>query len=113
MSDERGTAMFELLVLGFAILGVFLPAVLALSGMAGAKGMADTIAVDAATWYARHGQLPTIEEEDVVVTVTERPEGIQVRVTVDAFVVGIGGTRLTVPVTSAADVPISPYRSGR
>jgi len=113
MRNDRGTAMLELLVLGFAVVALFLPALLAVTRLAGARGTADTVAVDAAEWYARHGRLPPMLSEEVDLSIAEAAGDVQVRATVEVAVIDVGGVSITFPVTSVADVPISPYRSGR
>jgi hypothetical protein len=105
--------MIELVTMGFAIVALFVPSLLLVTTLGGAKGEVETAAVDAAAWYARHGELPPITPDHVSVTVTITPEGVTVHASMEVAVVSIGGVEVTLPIANTAHAEVSPYRSDR
>jgi hypothetical protein len=110
---QRGTALIEIILLGFAIAALAIPTILTASALATAKGEAQSIAIDAAAWYARHGTLLDRSGDAVDLTVVEGPDIIIARAVVEVEVLGIGGTSVNVSVDGTATAPVSPYRSDR
>ena len=55
LGREAGTALIEMVMLGFAIVVIVVPTVTAVVGLADARARASTIAHDTAVAIARHG----------------------------------------------------------
>jgi len=117
VSDESGTVLLEMVVLGFATLLVVLPALITVARVVDASAAVEGRARASATWTARHGRPPDpvlpvgggprIEVELVVgetsVTATARST---------LTLVSVGGLSIERPVVAVFEAPISPYRSG-
>jgi uncharacterized lipoprotein YbaY len=110
---QRGTALVEIILLGFAIVALAIPTVVSASALAAAKGEAQTAAIDAAAWYARHGSLPDRSDDGVDLTVVAGRDDIVVHAVVEVTVLGIGGGGVTLSLDGTARAPVSPYRSNR
>lgn len=113
MRCQRGTALIEVILLGFAIVAVAIPTITSASVLAAAKGEAQTAAIDAAAWYARHGSLPDQSDDGVDLIVLSGQDDIVVRAVVEVTVLGIGGARVSMSLDGTARAPVSPYRSDR
>ena len=109
---ERGTALIETVIIGFAIVGVALPLLVAVVGLSSARSAVVAEATDVAAWVARHGAVPR-EPEGFDISVQEEGNVVRAIVTTDVDLIGIGGIDVTVTVSGSATAVISPYRSGR
>lgn len=113
MRGQRGTALIEIILLGFAIVALAIPTILSVSALAAAKGEAQTAAIDAAAWYARHGSLPDRSNDEIDLTLTTTDNDIVVHAVVEVTILGIGGARVVMSLGGTAKAPVSPYRSDR
>lgn len=113
MSRERGTALIEILVIGFAVVMVVIPALLGVARLNEARLVAQTTASDTASWIARHGRVPSTERPDVAIRVVEADEIVVVHSSIDVQVISVGGVGVTLSVDARASAPVSPYRSDR
>ncbi|MEN8238195.1 MAG: hypothetical protein ABFR53_03220 [Actinomycetota bacterium] len=113
MRAERGTALLEMIVLGFAVILVVLPVLTTIARVIDANAAVTTAARDSASWVARHGT-----------QWQGGSEGVSVETAVDAGVasatararvtlIGVGGIEIGREVVATFDVPVSPYRSDR
>ncbi len=118
-TSQRGTALLEAVVVGFAILIVVGQALVTLGRLESAGLAAEEAARHAATWATRHGDLEAAEEiaigflPDARVTVSSDGDGIVVDVALDVPLLGPDGSPLTRTVHGRAAAAISPYRSQR
>ena len=111
MNHERGVATIEMVVIGFALVALVVPVLVATANLADAHSRVLTVASDGAAWYARHGtELPA---SDVAVDVDYEVEAGSVRATatITMYMVPLVGGVLPVVITESVVVPISPYRS--
>jgi hypothetical protein len=112
VTDDRGTSLIEMVVLGFAILSIVLPTVLMTARMSEASSVALEEARGVATWVARHGTPPDQEHRaDITIDVIDGV--VHVSASIGVELVSIGGADLGTTVTSRFAMPISPYRSDR
>ena len=112
MRRESGVVLIETVLIGFGILAILLPLLLAVGAVAQARTYTSTEAADIAVWYARHGAMPEVPD-GVVVEVDHANDVIAVRVAVDVEVLPVLGVGPSVSISSTATAPVSPYRSAR
>ena len=113
MRNEHGTALLEMIVLGFAVVGMALPLFLSVAALADARTRADVAATDAALWVARHGSLPDEQVDGVDLIVEESDDVVSVRATTTVEVLGFEFTSVSASVGVDRRAWVSPYRSGR
>ena len=112
MRGERGTSLFEILILGFAIVGMVLPIVLTAARLSEASATAGEEARGVAVWVARHGAAPdTNHQSDITIDVIDGVVHVSASISVD--LISVGGSDIGTTVTSRFEMPISPYRSDR
>ena len=112
MRNERGTSLIEVVVLGFAILALVLPTVLAAARLSEASAVALEEARGVATWVARHGTQPEqAHRADITVDVIDGV--VHASASIEVQLVSVGGAGVGTTVTSRFAMPISPYRSDR
>jgi hypothetical protein len=112
VTDDRGTSLIEIVVLGFAILSLVLPTVLMTARMSEASSVVLEEARGVATWVARHGAPPDQDHRsDIAIDVIDGV--VHVSASIEVELVSIGGRGLGTTVTSNFAMPISPYRSNR
>lgn len=112
MRGDSGTALLELIVIGFAVTAIALSTLVAVLRLSEAQGRAHAIASEAALWHARHGTDPPgleagavgIERSDGIVTVTARES---------VHLIDVAGIRVGFTVTEQASAMVSLYRSDR
>ena len=112
MTDDRGTSIIEIVVLGFAVLAMVLPTVLMTARMSEASSVALEEARGVATWVARHGSPPDQDHRSEI-TINVVDGVVHVSAAIEIAIVSIGGADLGTTVTSSFAIPISPYRSNR
>ena len=110
MIEQRGTALLEIIVVGFAVVLMVLPVVSMVARLTEANAVVHSTARDAAIWVARHGGDPS-GTDTVQVTVSRTAESVEVVATMEVVLVGVGGTDITRTVRSTVEVPVSRYRS--
>ncbi len=111
MKHERGVATIEMVVIGFAIIALVIPVLVATASLAEAHGRVLTVASDGASWFARHGtELPS-SDADVEVGYEVEAGSVRATATITVEVIPLIGTVLPVVITESVVVPISPYRS--
>ncbi|RLE16011.1 MAG: hypothetical protein DRJ28_02590 [Actinobacteria bacterium] len=110
MSRQRGTALLEIIVVGFAVMLMVLPVVSTVARLTEANATVHATARDAAVWIARHGGDPP-EVEGVGVSVFGSEHSIEVVATQEVVLVGLGGATISRTVRSVVEVPVSRYRS--
>jgi len=104
--------MIETIVVGFSVVLVTLPILLAVVRLAEASDVAQDEARSIATWVARHGIRPELETVgDVDITVVDGV--VHVSTVVEVDLVAIGGSTVTSSVSGSFAMPISQYRSDR
>ncbi len=113
MRGERGTALIEMLVLGFAVVLIVLPVLSTVARVIDANAAVSNAARDSAAWVARHGTAWSGAADGIVVetTVSDGVATSTARATVT--LVGVGGLGVERDVVATFAAPISPYRSGR
>ena len=112
MKSERGTSLIEVVVLGFAILALVLPTVLAAARLSEASTVALEEARGVATWVARHGTQP-VEAHRADITVDVIDGVVHASASIEVQLISVGGAAVGTTVTSSFAMPISPYRSDR
>jgi hypothetical protein len=110
MKHQRGSAMLEMVVLGFAVVLMVLPVILTVARLTEANASVSGAARDGAMWVARHGGEPP-EVEGVHVVVTDRGDAVEVSAAREVSLVGVGGAKLSTTVRSRVVVSVSRYRS--
>ncbi len=111
MSRESGTALIEMLVLGFATVLLVVPVFMGVSRVTDATNGVHAAANDAALWVARHGVLPPDVDEAVDLTIVIEDDRVFVVGSTDVAVFGAGAWHTSMHVTRRVVVPVSPYRS--
>jgi len=117
MSEERGTALFGTLAIGFAVLLLVGQALVTIGRVSSAATTAEETARYAATWAARHGDASDAERiantmaPEARVEAATTTDGISVTVEIEVSLVGPEGSPLTRAVIGRAVVPISDFRS--
>lgn len=112
MTREHGTAMFEVIVMGFAIVMLVLIGVSTVARFAEATASVHSVARDGAVWMARHGQEPP-PTDGVTISIVRRSAYVEVTATRQVFLMGVGDAAISTTVSSSVQVPISEYRSQR
>lgn len=110
MTGQRGLALLEIIVVGFAVVLMVLPVVSMAARLTEANAIVHTTARDAAVWVARHGREPP-RHDGVAVRIVDRDGVIEVVATREVELIAVGGARVTRTVHSRVEVPVSPYRS--
>jgi hypothetical protein len=109
---ERGSSLFEIVVLGFAVLAMVIPVILTAARLSEASAVAGDEARGIATWVARHGSPPDAEHRsDITIDVDDGV--VHVSATIAVELISVAGADVETTVTSRFSMPISPYRSGR
>jgi hypothetical protein len=110
---ERGTALLEVIVLGFAVILVVLPVLTTIARVIDANAAVTTVARDSASWAARHGT--QWEGGSERVSVETSVDGGTATSTARATVtlIGVGGMKIDREVVATFQVPVSPYRSNQ
>lgn len=112
MRGERGTSLLEIVILGFAVVALVLPIVLAVGRLSEASTIAGDEARGVATWVARHGTSPANDHQsDISIDVSGGV--VHVSASIEVELVSVGGAGVATTVTSNFSMPISPYRSDR
>jgi hypothetical protein len=110
VNRETGSAMFEMVVIGFAVVLMVLPVILTVAKLTEANALVSGAARDSAVWVARHGGEPP-EVEGVDVVVTDRGDAVEVSAAREVQLVGVGGAGVSTTVRSRVVVSVSRYRS--
>lgn len=113
MSGDRGTASIEMAVIGFAVLALTIPILSTVASIAEAHGEVASVAADAASWYARHGEPLASEDLGVDIVYEVDDELVVASATRSVSVIAAGGVRVALSASHTARARISPYRSGR
>lgn len=110
MTNQRGIALLEVIVVGFAVLLMVLPAISTVAKLADASAVVNSAARDAAVWVARHGGEPPMVD-DVELSVAMHGGEVEVTASRDVVLVGVGGSDVVRTVHSRVQVTVSDYRS--
>lgn len=110
MSRQRGTALLEILVVGFAVVLMVLPAISTVATLAEANAVVHAAARDGAVWVARHGGEPP-QVDGVAISIVENEHAIEVVATREVSLIGVGGATIARTVSSRVRVPVSDFRS--
>ncbi|MDK1010948.1 MAG: hypothetical protein QGM46_02910 [Actinomycetota bacterium] len=110
MRRQHGTALMEIIIIGFAVMMMVLPVISMVARLTEASGEVHAVARDTAVWVARHGSDPQIGGE-VDVRLVERAGTIEVVASRDVQLIGVGGTAISWTVRSRVEIPVSLYRS--
>ena len=113
MRSERGIALLEMVVLGFAVVALVIPLFLSVAALTDARARVDATATDAALWVARHGTMPPDRWDDVDITLEQSGDVVTVRATSAVQVLGVDFTAVSATVGVSRAAWVSPYRSGR
>ena len=111
-TGERGTALIEVTVVGFAVVAVVLPVLLAVLALAEAEARTTTAATDAATWVARHGTDPP-DDPSIELEVAVYSDMVVVRASSPVELIGVEFTRARATIEHRVEASVSPYRSNR
>ena len=111
MRRERGIATIEMVVIGFTIVALVVPVIIATAGLADAHSRVLTVASDGAAWFARHGTEFPSSDAEVEVRYEVEAGSVRATATITVEVVPLIGGVLPVAITESVVVPISPYRS--
>lgn len=112
MNRERGTALLEVIVIGFAVALMVLPVISMVARLTEASAVVHGAARDSAVWVTRHGSDPPTAD-GVGVRVLERAGVVEVVATREVELIGVGGASFNWTVQSRVEVPVSLYRSRR
>jgi len=107
---QRGTALLEVIVVGFAVVLMVLPVIGTVAKLSEATATVHAAARDGAVWVARHGGEPP-PVDGIVVTVAEHNGDVVVVASREVDLIGIGGTTVGRTVHSTVEVSVSDYRS--
>ncbi|MEN8040499.1 MAG: hypothetical protein ABFR95_03255 [Actinomycetota bacterium] len=110
MIRERGIALIEMIVVGFAVVLMVLPVIAMTARVVDATASVHAAARDAAVWVARHDHQPPAPE-GISVSVVRRQGSVRVVASDDVVLIGVGGTNISRTVRSEIEVPVSPFRS--
>ncbi len=117
MTRDQGSALFEVVILGFLVTLLVLQAVVATGRVHAAGEEAAEVAQAAAAWAARYGEAGDADSmarrllPDAAVVVSSDGRSIEVQVRITVSVVGPETGPVRVAVTGRATAPISDYRS--
>lgn len=110
MIAEKGTALLEMIVVGFAVLLMVLPVIGTVARLSEASATVHAAARDGAVWVARHGgEPPPVDGVDL--TVAESSGEIVVEASQEVSLIGMGGATVGRVVQSIVEVRVSEYRS--
>ncbi len=110
MRWQRGTALIEIIVVGFAVLLLVLPVISTVAELAEARATVHSAARDGAVWVARHGGEPP-PVDGIALSFTESRTAVEVVARREVTLIGVGGATVTRTVMSRVEVPVSSYRS--
>lgn len=113
MRDSAGTALIEVIVIGFVAMAVMVPTLLTVGALADAQGDMSVAATEAASWFARHGHQLDPPDEGTVVTYDLDGDAIVATASTEVTLVDVMGRTVAVTITEQARAAISPYRSSR
>lgn len=113
MRDSAGTALIEVIVIGFVAMAVMVPTLLTVGALADARGDMAVAATDAASWYARHGRELDLPDDGTIVVYVVEGDAIVATASTEVTVVDVLGRTVAVTITEQARAAISPYRSSR
>ncbi len=113
MRNSAGTALIEVVVVGFVAVAVMVPTLLAVGALADATGDMSVTATEAASWYARHGQELDPPDGATIVTYELDGDAVVATASTEVTLVDVMGRRVAVTITERARAAISPYRSDR
>lgn len=113
MKGERGIAILEMVVLGFAVVALAIPLFLSVAALTDARARVDVSATDAALWVARHDTMPPDRWSDVEISIVQSGDVVTVRATTSVQILGVDFTSVTATVGVDKAAWVSPYRSGR
>lgn len=113
MRNDRGTALIEMLVLGFAVVLVVLPVLVTVARVIDANAVVSSEARDSASWLARHGVEKPGAASGVSVESSVTGGVAHATATANVTLVGVGGVHIDRTVVASYDAPLSPYRSDR
>jgi hypothetical protein len=102
--------MIEIVVVGFAVLLMVLPAIGTIARMTEARSNVHAAARDGAVWVARHGGEPP-DVDGIHVSVVESSGSVQVVATREVDLVDVLGASIARTVRATVTVPVSTYRS--
>ena len=115
---DRGSALLEVLVIGFAVVAIVGQALIAVGRLEAAGNAVAETAQQAALHAARHGDATTAREvaqallPEARVSVEEGPTSISVEVTLEVSLLGPEGFPVQRTLRGRAEAARSPYRSG-
>jgi hypothetical protein len=112
MTNERGTALLEVIVVGFAVILMVLPVISTVAKLTEATTTVHAAARDGAVWVARHGGEPPVVD-GIVVSIVESGNEVEVVAAKEVTLIGVAGATVVRTVRSRVTVPISEYRSTR
>lgn len=112
MTNQRGTALIEIVVIGFAVVLMVLPVISTVAQLSDAQAVVHGSARDGAVWVARHGGQPP-RVQGVEITMVEEIDRVEVTATKTVELIGVGGAVVTRTVRSTVEVAVSDYRSSR
>jgi len=112
VNRQRGTALLEIVVVGFAVVLMVLPVIGTVARLTEARADVHSAARDAAVWVARHGGEPP-ESAGIQVVVVDRNDAVHVVATKEVALVDVLGATVGRTVRAAVMVPVSTYRSVR
>ncbi len=110
MIGQRGMALLEVIVVGFAVVLMTLPAISTVAKLAEADAVVHSAARDGAVWVARHGGDPP-QVEGVTISMVETSDGVEVVATQEVGLIGVGGATIARTVRRTVRVAVSDYRS--
>lgn len=110
MTKEKGTALLEIIVVGFAVLLLVLPVIATVARLTEANATVNAAARDGAVWIARHGGEPP-QVDGVVLSIVDSSAAIEVVATKEVSLIGVGGTTIARTLRSRVTVPVGDFRS--
>jgi hypothetical protein len=110
VTKEKGTALLEIIVVGFAVVLLVLPVITTVARLTEANATVNAAARDGAVWVARHGGEPP-QVDGVKLSIVETSDTVEVVATQNVTVIGVGGTTIARTVRSRVAVSVGVFRS--
>ena len=110
MTHQRGIAVIEIIVVGFAVVLLVLPVISTVARLTEANATVNAAARDGAMWVARHGGEPP-QVDGIALSIVEGADAVEVVATQDITLVGVGGATIARTVRSRVIVPVGVHRS--
>jgi hypothetical protein len=107
---QRGTALLEIIVVGFAVVLLVLPVISTVARLSEAHATVNAAARDGAVWVARHGGDPP-HVDGIALSIVESSDVVEVVATQEVSLIVVGGSTIARTVSAGVAVPVGVHRS--